>query len=140
MSSRFANLRTRALDADRATKTGTPVQIDGDPPFVVFVRQHRGANRRSLYVAGQLFAEAGIADLEGVARAEALRALEVELVATELVVRWEGLVDDQGDEIACTPETVRELIGEIPDVLDQILEAAQDEARFRHAAGIKSGP
>lgn len=140
MPTHFANLKATEIDQALATFHGVPVTIAGDPPFTLYVRQHRGANRRTIYVAGLLFEEFGIGELEGVARGEAMRALELEVAVRELVAGWDGLVDDQGDPIEITQDAVRDLLTQFPDVLDQVLEVAQDETRFRLHAGTKSDP
>lgn len=137
---RFRNLASRQIDQALATKRGVPVEIEADPPFTIYVRQHGGAHRRSEWVAAQLYVEMGVADLEGPERYEALRNVEIETAARELVADWEGAVGEDGEPIPCTPDAVRELLTDFPDVLQQVIAASQDEGRFRLAATRKSDP
>lgn len=141
MASRFTKLQHREVDHEAATKTGVRVDFDDDvAPFWIRVRQHGGANRRSMYLASSLFVEHAVEEMGPADRAQAIRSIEVEVISRELISDWggPGLEDEDGQRIEPTAEAIVELMERFPDVCSEVLNVSQDEERYRVSATCKS--
>lgn len=69
--------------------------------------------------------------LAGVMDQDVTDAADVELCAQAIVAAWEGITDDAGAEIPCTPQTVAALMTELPHLRRQVLAFAGTIDNYR---------
>ena len=55
----------------------------------------------------------------------------VELLATQIVVAWEGFRLRDGSELPCTPENIRAVFTDYPELLDYVKSWSDERANYR---------
>lgn len=59
------------------------------------------------------------------------RKLFIEIFARSIVLGWEGVTNEAGEPMACTPENVVKLFTDLPDLFRDVQEQAGNLALFR---------
>jgi len=109
-------LSSMLIDSD-AVEKGDTVLIaagaDGEKDFRVHVRGYQNADyvRRQRELMLEAQADVGLAAVIPDARA---KAIDLDLLCETVLVGWEGLIDDAGQEIPFSPEKAKEILGD-PD-------------------------
>ena len=58
--------------------------------------------------------------------------LWADVLADTGIISWKGIVDDEGNELAFSPQTARELLVELEDFRNEVFAAAQDRSRIAY--------
>ena len=67
----------------------------------------------------------------GTLEPEVANRLMYEVVAETVIIGWEGICDEQGEEIKFTVDNAVRLFTELPEWFADLFEAAKDAATFR---------
>ena len=133
---RFSNLREFAPDRGLSLNGA---ELDLGDGRVICVRQAGGFNRRFEHLCAMRTRQRGVHDLaDELEQRIAADEIAIAVAAECLVAGWVGLLDEEGEPIACTPETALELLQGHPEIADRVVRFAYREENFRRAADTKS--
>lgn len=129
---KLTNIEDLATD-EKLSTDGAPLDLGSGR--TIWVRRMGGHNREFQYIFARKLVERGAA-LEKM-QPQDRAAMELEIFVEHIVSRWAGFETEEG-EAPCTPELVRELFEQCPDIYDRVREKAVDEEAYRLPADCKS--
>lgn len=134
--SRFANLQEFAPDRERSMN-GARLDLGGGR--VLIVRQAGGFNRRFEHLTAMRARQRGMVDVtDELEQRLTADEIAIQVAAECLIAGWEGLCDDAGEPVPCTPEATLELLQEHPELAERVVVFAYHEENFRRRADTKS--
>lgn len=107
------------------------IEIDYGDAGTFLVARAGGANKKFQKMVEQKFrpyrrqVQAGTMDNDVADR------LLAEVFASTVLIDWDGVTDEQGEEMACTAENAVKLFTDLPDLFSDLREQAQEASNFQ---------
>lgn len=115
-------------DADREATTG--VWRAYGPKVRLKILRAGGANKRFERIRDNLLKPYRKKLLRGTLDPDTTMDVMRESYARAIVLDWEGVTDENGELVPCTPENVEELFLQVPALFDEVVEDSTSLATF----------
>lgn len=130
-------LESYLSNEDLEARTGVWLQFPGG--IRIKVLRAGGSNVKYQRVGSAVLKPYSRQISRGTLDVEVTSGLMRDIYSKAVVVDWEGVKDVEGNDVPCTPENVRDFFEAVPELFDEVVEAATRIATFSQEQSDEAG-
>jgi len=116
-------------DTKKERDQGVEVEFPGDAK--VWLRRAGGQNTDYEKALEKVMKPYRRQIQQGMLDEDKSRELEARVYARGVIIDWDGVTDEQGNELDCTEENIVKLFTDLPDLFVELKQQATDLSNFR---------